>query len=1024
MPDPLRKDIEIPRSDETIVEASAGSGKTTALTERLAQFLLSHSIPHNKLQNILAITFTNNAAREMKERVLQLLKKAALGDETTLNRFSDLLTLDRGLIQRQAELRVDEILNNYSDFQILTIDSFLARIFKSTAVQFGFPPDFEIVLDSRSLLNEGLQLFARDITQGASTTELLNQLIALLLEGRSASERYLWNPFDDISRKVRDLYAKTVLYSKPLVVEDFSDEIRQESQRLIRLVLELDMMVEQSGLPRQARFEKYVAEARMSDAQRLLDLQMPSPPTKKSKSSLYESWLITIEPLCDTIVELRSRLIMLKARQHFQPYARSLELLQQSLESLKRQHGIIDIADISKRLAAFLTREIIPEIYYGLGDLIHHYLIDEFQDTNPIQWENLYPLIDNALSQGGSIFIVGDMKQSIYGFRGADWKIMRKLIQTNVFPSAHKTVAQLTENYRSYQRILDFTQTVFKEIVPTQVDPEAADASGLKSYIQVPIEKFKGKGYVELEFFEKDTAENTLPEKKKLLDIISSCVRRGYRCRDIAILTPKNQTVITVSGWLNEQNIAFVSHSSLDVRNRKSVGELLALLHFLDSPIDDLSFSTFILGDLFGALLASEESPVNTAVLRDLIVHHRTSRSSDSALYTVFRSQHSDLWARYFDQLFSLTGYVPLYDLVSEMIKHLRVFDILPEEEAAIVKLLEVIRPFEETGENSLKGFLRFADEASDQSDWDIAIPLDVHAVTVMTLHKAKGLGFPVVIVLLYDSRPRSDGYTFIDEGDGMHIVHLTQDIAKHVAELRPWLKEKELNAAVDELNKLYVALTRAREEMYILSVKNDRSTEPSSFLPTTGFEPGTPPRVSAQEQPAEPCARSFHHNQPAMKQSVEYQKIGLREVERGELIHLMLSRINALDNDLHRQLFSLIEQCSIESRSVFDQTALLETLLRFLSNPEVNVFFTMQPGRTILNEHEFVTREGRLQRMDRVILDTDRIIVIDYKTGDENPEYHEQVRGYMNILKEVYPGKQVIGFLAYVDRNVLRAVV
>ena len=163
MPTILSKDSALHFPHVAILDASAGSGKTTALTQRLAQFLLSNQIPHNQLRSILAITFTNLAATEMKQRVLQLLKGAARGDKEVLDDLRPLLALKDDELKRRAERVLQDILENYSDFQVMTIDSFLSRVFKASALEFGFPPDFDVVLASDPLIDEAFETFARFI---------------------------------------------------------------------------------------------------------------------------------------------------------------------------------------------------------------------------------------------------------------------------------------------------------------------------------------------------------------------------------------------------------------------------------------------------------------------------------------------------------------------------------------------------------------------------------------------------------------------------------------------------------------------------------------------------------------------------------------------------------------------------------------------------------------------------------------------------------------------------------------------
>ena len=218
-----------------------------------------------------------------------------------------------------------------------------------------------------------------------------------------------------------------------------------------------------------------------------------------------------------------------------------------------RRNGQVNLPDVNRMLLKYISEEIIPQVYFYMGDAIFHYLIDEFQDTAPVQWEALKPLFAEALSKQGSLFVVGDTKQSIYAFRSADWRIMKSLMETTVFPSAPPEVRELEMNYRSFERILDFSKTVFHSTLPTALAGDAPHASGLSSFQQEVKENNRKKGYVEIVSFEKDDDQER--QRAKILEIVRDCHMRGYRYGDITILTPKNEHVVAISGWLNGEHI-------------------------------------------------------------------------------------------------------------------------------------------------------------------------------------------------------------------------------------------------------------------------------------------------------------------------------------------------------------------------------------------------------------------------------------------------------------------------------------
>jgi ATP-dependent exoDNAse (exonuclease V) beta subunit len=247
---------------------------------------------------------------------------------------------------------------------------------------------------------------------------------------------------------------------------------------------------------------------------------------------------------------------------------------------------------------------------------------------------------------------------------------MKAMMERDEFASVKTRKEELTVNWRSAGALVEFTKEVFHTRVPAHVPVEMSDLSGLASYMQEVKDDAKGKGYVEVHVMEPPARDDEVrnddtPERQHVIRILNSCRERGYGFGDITILTPRNSDVVEVSRWLNAEGIKFLSHSSLDIRTRKTTGELLALLRFLDSPVDHHALSTFLLGELFGKL-AKED-------VREFIRTAHAAAERDKPLYSLFRARYPKLWERYFERLFALVGYLPLYDLIVEVY---RIFDL------------------------------------------------------------------------------------------------------------------------------------------------------------------------------------------------------------------------------------------------------------------------------------------------------------------------------------------------------------
>jgi ATP-dependent helicase/nuclease subunit A len=1020
----LEKDLAIPFPHFTILKASAGSGKTYSLTERFVQFLLSSKIPQNHLRNILAITFSNNAAKEMKERILSWLKDIYFKDTEKIKELSEIVSLKEEHLTEKAGAKVDEILRNYTDFQVKTIDSFMTSIYKASAVDLGYSPDFDMVIAPESIMAYAFNRFLRGVREKTPEAEFLEKLLGIILESRGGESAYPWDPSKDFLEETVELYTKLSGIIKGAKIVDAEKRIESIKGAIRDMAEGLNGSIEKSGLTKSqgSSYYKILEIVRSNHFPDLVNKGLTNAPVLKPKKEGEMTWYGKISEQWDLLGNKIREYIKLHATTYYVPYLRTYEAFKDILEEVKKREGKIFIHDINKKLSDYLDLEIVPDIYFRIGETIYHYLIDEFQDTSPIQWANLFPLIENSLSQGGSLFAVGDTKQAIYGFRNADYGIMKGLESRNPFPTALHNVKELEINYRSLQGVVDFSKTFFKKVIANHERyGEPASRSGLIDYEQKVKKDHRDSGYVEVIQCEKKDDEPS--EKETIQHLIKGLVQRGYSYSDIAILAYRNEGVVNITTWLNEVNVPFISYSSLDIRTRKLTAEIVALLTFLDSPPDDLSFAGFVLGDIFRKALEASKK-VELQALHEFLFRNREKKP----LYKTFREEFPEVWKIYFEDLFKSTGYLPLYDLVSEIYRIYRIFDHFTEEEATLVKILEVIKNFEGEGRNNPGDFLKAAlDEEAGESDWTIDVPEGIPAIKVMTIHKAKGLGFPVAILLIYEETSRGFKY-ILDEGTaGVNLLKINQQIMKAGDFLQEKYEEERLKDLVNKLNTLYVGFTRAEDELYIVGVRGGKNQFPVDLLQAMDSQTGSKnaprlrPTDSDQVEKTRPREgfKLYHHSGPMKFPLAAIEELNLEERVRGEFIHRVLYFVDTLDENIEHDLEQIIERVNDEFKADYPMETMKKDLLEFLNREEIMPYFQPKPGRVIKKEQDFSDSRGNLLRMDRLILEEDRISVIDYKTGtDKEAEkgYISQLKNYIRILKEIYPGKNIEGVIAYVD--------
>ncbi len=1019
----LESDATIKLPEVTVIKASAGSGKTYTLTERYVQFALSRGIPKNELRNILAITFSNNASREMKRSVLDWLKLIAFADPDRTAEIAGIVSGGERNARAWAGALIGEILSRYSDFQIRTIDSFMSTVFRSSALDFGFNPEFEIILDPDPILEYAFSLYLREAREGSSRAQRLDETTRSMLGFQAEGDRFHWDPASALLEEMKKMDSKLSMLDVPIALPDTGPRMRELESRILEVLEKTQSMIESSGLQKSQRstFPRALSAARSGRHGELIGLGMKSLPVKKSPKKADSGHYEKIGGLWEQADALVSEYAGLWARSFYLPYLAVHADMQAAAERVKKIRGKIFIGDIGRTLGEYLAAEKIPDIYFRLGEKVFHFLIDEFQDTSPSQWRNLFPLIENSLSEGGSLFVVGDTKQAIYGFRQADFTIMKGLESNNPFPSARHSVKELPVNYRSRPRILDFAEETFKKNAAAMDGfGSAARLSGLDDYLQ-SARPGKDPGYVEVEILERNDEDP--PERRKLQDVMGELSRRGYAWSDIAVLAQKNSDIIRATSWLNEKGIPFISFSSLDVRRRKIAAEAICLLGFLDSPPDDLSFATFILGDIFARALSRRHGWKDMERIRAFLLSNRENRP----LYKAFQISFPELWQAYFSGLFRSAGYLPLYDLASEVFAVFDLFELAGDEEATLAKLLEAVKDYEGSGANSLRDFLgSAADIESDAGSWAIEVPRGADCVQAMTIHKAKGLGFPVTVVLLYGERNRGFDHTVLREADGAGLVKLTQKIAERDPTLAELYEAESLSRGVSSLNSLYVAFTRAKSEMYVIGVKSRTDSYPFDILPIAGFAPSADKGPARSEgRPAQIQAPLLHATRP-ITASVSGSRLALAERRRGELVHRVLSLIQYAGPDLEERLAEAAGRAAREAREAPPAPALAAGLAAMIRGGELAGYFAPRPGRTILAEQEFCDSAGRLVRMDRVVVDAESVAVIDYKTGEEEEDqasHDAQMRAYSAVLSEAFPGKHVKALLAYTDRGSVRRV-
>ncbi len=986
-----------------VIKASAGTGKTYILSKEIAQYLLN-DIPFSELRNILAITFTVNAAKEMKERVIKWLKGLAIEDVETFQNLGISESVNHEIAKKASKI-IDDILTNYKDFQVKTIDSFLVSIFKACAVDFGYPENFEVVFNNREYLKTAFDAYIDSIEE---YEHIFFELVDLINENETVIR---FDIYDRIFDKIRDLYVKEKHYSKGFANKHLNNEWTYVCKNLEKIFNEINDFISTKGITIRQNCSLFGLheDFKKGDFESLFKKGLKNSPVLKKIQDTPDG--IKLDSLWETLKKYIEKAVLIYMERYYYPYISVLKDFEEKVEYIKKREEVIFIEDIPSLILKNIENINIPDVYIRLGGRLYHYFIDEFQDTSPIQWANLKVLIDNALSIGGSLFVVGDTKQAIYGFRDADYKIMKGLSEFNEFPSVadnHFILEGLDTNHRSGEYILAFVKKFFENA--KGIYGNYSDSGVFDWEVNVKTD-FIGKGYAKSIIVE-DNGES--PEKDVLNEILTDVFSRGYSYNDVAILAHKNSRVVDISTWLDEFNYPFLSYSSLDIRERKVVQELISILKFLDSPKDNISFSLFILGEIFEKL--------SNRTFEDFLFNNR----QNDYLYKAFQKHFPELWTMYFENPFKYAGYLPVYELLCYIIDTFKVDENFKNESGAVARLLEVVKELESKGKNSLKEFIEFIEERVDDYEstdiFQLPVPKNINAINIMTVHKAKGLGFPIVIYIMDALSKDSTGLKIIRTNDAIKVVKLNAYIMEklkitgEVESLYTLCEDVLKREQIEDLNLVYVGLTRAQNELYVIGVKKANSRGNSFPIDVLeqwelGIKKNKQERSNNDNEKTEIVNIMLSKKFSLPKE--DSSNIGFEEKRRGELIHQILSQINLQTLD-EKTLVKIIND-SIGHYPEFSLEEVLKSLRMFLSREEIKMFFDESRGKVYV-EKEFVDKEGNLLRLDRLIISDNKVVVVDYKTGDKVQSYKEQMKRYGDVVREIY-GLPVECYILYFDR-------
>lgn len=1044
-----------------VVEASAGSGKTYALARRYLKLLLNASAQQEEeaLRSILAITFMNKAAVEMKERILELLKRLALDafkEESHKKELLDYIGLDEKSCRDASFRAMQEIIRRYDYFQVQTIDSFINALLLGCAFRLGLSANFNIREDYNDYITSSLDML---LDLAAQEKEVKKLFLDFVWHYLSIENRGGWLAKNDILSVAKSLFSEFNRYGVPFYIHPVGDkEIIAKKKEIYRKIVEISKEIDCDGVNKTfVRGVKYFTEKNDDNFQleRLSSAswQKEEIPCNKGASvpgELNEDW--------NKLRAQTRELCEMEAYSLFNPYIQIFNKVFGFFLQQSQKEDILFLEELNSRARRLFGKGTIsvPEIYYRIGSRFRHFLIDEFQDTSVLQWNNIFILAEEALSTGGTLFYVGDKKQAIYRFRGGE---------AELFDGVRKELGQfgqkedvLGRNYRSSKEIVQFNNRVFspenlKRFIGSYNAHQEAKAKNdayfkffpafeqelLKIFLhseQTP-QPDKPAGYVALERFDILSSEER-PDivREKLLGLIKDLRARSFDFKDIAVLSRSGGRVEEISGWLIEEGIPVESEKTLNIRENSLIKEIVSFLKFLDSPIDDLAFASFILGGIF---CAASGIPKEKTV--DFIFRNRMQKKKEDAfaayLYRAFQKEFPLVWQQYIEKFFRNVGFLPLYEMLVTIYADFTVLERFPGNQSFFMSFLELVKEKEDE-HNGIKAFLEYFKDAVNE-DLYVKFPA-TDAVKVMTVHKAKGLEFLVVIIPFLKINPKAEstsdnrGISYTPDLDRkentLRLLRLKEDYRRFSEEIRVRYNEEYFRSFLDELNNIYVSFTRAKQELYIFMPKTPGSTGPAELLIPDDFvelgRKGEPPKKEEGQEKLHTLGPSRYSDWIDMLKDEfkDYSQLKFhKQIKKGEVMHYVFSLLGDLsgkDPDAELSKYLVLAQSRFPE---FEDFSGLETKIKtLLKDPRFKELFFCEAGR-VFTEKEVVNRFGDTKRIDRLILKDDEAVIIDFKSGTEEEGQAKQVEEYIELIRAIYPGKRVRGCLLYVDELMIKEV-
>ena len=1008
-----------------LYNASAGSGKTFTLVKEFLKLLFIEE-SRFYFTHILAITFTNKAAAEMKGRILSALQElAGLSEKTAVTSviLPEIMVQSsktKEEIQKSAKLIFFTILHQYDDFPISTIDSFVQKIIRQFARDLQLSMNFEVELDTKEIIESVIDLLVSEV----GVNEEITKVVIDFLHFKDSLGKTT-NVAFDLEKFAQFLLKEETIQNVEELSKFSNKELKQAFQRIRKYQKEYESkissiaqnaidLMQVSGIDPIEDFaykksgvgayflriankdyskmtpNKYVFKAINEDA--WYSKTFKKEEVKRAINEIKGDIILFYQEIWEDYKEYRDLGLV---SQYAYPMT-LLNVIYRLLEDYKLEENLLAITDFNPLISKVIKNSEVPFIYEKLAAYYKHFLIDEFQDTSVLQWQNLLPLVFNSLSEGNLNMLVGDGKQAIYRWRSGEVQQFVKLPEifqktSEVQELFEHTLRQSYEkqqlmvNRRSKKTIVDFNIELFDFLKKYLSDGFEEIYQGLKEESASNEEV----GYVEINFLDGPEEEDYLEE---VFRIIQENLEKDYKLGDMAVLCRKNADAAAIGKYLMEEGIAVLSNESLLLNSSYEVRFMVALSQFLLHP----------------------DSHIYSAEMLYYAKQLGFIQEDENRLFRDANRKGKNYLAQWFggNEGVSYALQLPLYEFYELIFRKL-----FSENEQHLYLTFFMENVLSQSGKKKadLPNFLAWWEKK--KNSLSIVIPEGIDAVTIITIHKAKGLQFPIVIYPFANDKVKIDGDVWINNFDNeitKPIKNFLVPISKNKMEGTSYehlYTEEKNQSYLDLLNVFYVALTRPQDKLYVVSEpqKGKEVNSISAFLleylkTKEKYRLGdnqyalgeniSCPKVKEEKILEMSYGKQFISNdwKPRLRLRLESEDDINEERAFGNLVHKLLAEINSVE-DIQKTVNRFSNQGYIKQEEVKNWE---KRLFDYVVHPKLAPFFSQDNQ---IYAEKTILYQGKTYRPDRVLINDNSLTVIDFKTGKFLENHKEQVNQYANLL-------------------------